>query len=110
MTESKGTTTMDESSAAISWLRSKLHTSSSRCGSMQSDLKKVQQVVFRLILMSSQLFIILNIVLVLSVIGLYESGHESKTSQSGREHEQNTSGTGACNTEQSNTNCREGED
>lgn len=56
MTESKGTTTTTTSSAssspgsssvdpdAISWLRSTLHSVDQRCSSLQTDLKKAQQV------------------------------------------------------------------
>jgi hypothetical protein len=46
-TESKGTTTThdsDDPDGAISWLRSKLHTVDQRCNTLQSDLKKAQQV------------------------------------------------------------------
>ena len=46
MTESKGTTTTSTSADpdAISWLRSTLQSVDQRCSTLQSDLKKAQQV------------------------------------------------------------------
>jgi len=55
MTEAKGTTTTSTTSAslpsatdpdAISWLRTTLHSVDQRCSSLQTDLKRAQQVIY----------------------------------------------------------------
>lgn len=84
MTEAKGTTTTSTTSAsslpsatdpdAISWLRTTLHSVDQRCSSLQTDLKKAQQVICFLINRKKCIFISNRILYLFIFLGLSNPG------------------------------------